>query len=100
MPAPVTLLPALSFRTPPTDSTLAESAVPALNPSEEPSAPDPDDFDPDCEPEESEPDNELDESVEPADPMASANATAGSDAIAAPTPKMTANAPTRPTWSA
>jgi hypothetical protein len=35
--------------------------------------------------------------LEPAEPAASANATAGIDAIAAPTPSATANAPTRPT---
>ena len=43
--------------------------------------------------------DELDEltPVEPAEPVVSAKATAGIDAIAAPTPKATANAPTRPT---
>ncbi len=38
------------------------------------------------------------EPVEPLEPVVSANATAGIEAIAAPTPKATASAPTRPTW--
>ena len=92
-------LPALSWRAPPTDSSLAGSGDPAPNPSEESPGSDADDSDADPEAEESEPDD-LAESVEPAEPVASANATAGSDTIAAPTPRMTANAPTRPTWSA
>ena len=37
-----------------------------------------------------------DEPVEPPEPVVSANAT-GTDATAAPTPRATANAPTRPT---
>jgi hypothetical protein len=41
-------------------------------------------------------DDESDEPVEPPEPVVSANAT-GIDATAAPTPKATANAPTRPT---
>lgn len=41
-------------------------------------------------------DDESDEPVEPPEPVVSANAT-GTDATAAPTPKATANAPTRPT---
>ena len=40
--------------------------------------------------------DESDEPVEPPEPVVSANAT-GTDATAAPTPKATANAPTRPT---
>ena len=50
--------------------------------------PGPDVDDPDC--------DEL-EPVEPAEPVGSANATPGIDAIAAPTPNATASAPTRPT---
>lgn len=44
-------------------------------------------------------DEELDEvePLEPAEPVVSANATAGLVAIAAPTPSATASAPTRPT---
>ena len=41
-------------------------------------------------------DDESDEPVEPPEPVVSATAT-GTDATAAPTPKATANAPTRPT---
>ena len=37
--------------------------------------------------------------AEPADPVVSANAT-GTDATAEPTPRATANAPTRPTYAA
>ncbi len=52
-------------------------------------------------PDELDPDDELDELelVAPAEPRVSvsANATAGMDAIAAPTPKAKASAPTRPT---
>ena len=42
---------------------------------------------------------ELDE-LEPAEPFVSANAIAGVHAIAAPTPRATASAPTRPMWLA
>jgi len=41
-------------------------------------------------------DDASDEPVEPPEPVVSANAT-GTDATAAPTPRATANAPTRPT---
>ena len=40
--------------------------------------------------------DELDE-LAPAEPVVSAKATPGTDAIAAPTPRATASAPTRPT---
>jgi len=43
------------------------------------------------------PDPDELEPVEPAEPVVSANATAGMDAIAAPIPKANASAPTRPT---
>jgi len=42
-------------------------------------------------------DEEDDDPVDPAEPEVSANAIAGIDAIAAPTPNATASAPTRPT---
>jgi len=79
-------------------------------PDDEPSAPDDAELDepaalddavleeepPDAEPPDAEPPDD-DEPVEPPEPVSSANATAGMDAIAAPTPKATASAPTRPT---
>lgn len=40
------------------------------------------------------------EAEDPADPEVSAEATAGSHHTAAPTPRATASAPTRPTWPA
>jgi len=47
--------------------------------------------------EDNEEDPDDDEPVEPFEPVVSANATADIDAIAAPTPRATASAPTRPT---
>ncbi|MCB1263458.1 MAG: hypothetical protein KDB56_02490 [Mycobacterium sp.] len=42
-------------------------------------------------------DDDVDDPVDPGEPEVSANAMAGIDAIAAPTPNATARAPTRPT---
>ncbi len=83
-------------------------SVSVFDASAEPSSPEPDDDEVDAvepegdaEPEADEEDEEdgedEDDPVDPAEPDVSANAIAGIDAIAAPTPNATASAPTRPT---
>ena len=65
----------------PDDASSAPDSEDGPAPDDDGDAPDPDELEP----------------VEPAEPVVSANATAGMDAIAAPIPKANASAPTRPT---
>jgi hypothetical protein len=83
---------------PPGDANVV-SSVSSVESDAVESAAEPPDADPPATGDDPGPDEELEEIafVEPPEPVVSANAIAGIDAIAAPTPKATARAPTRPT---